>query len=183
MAAKNEIPIQQKIALGILLMIGLFMFYSKVYVPLKAKIKETQEVLEKKEAELADMRRIAGKLDKLEKEFIAIEAKLKLTERKLPKSEELPAFIRLITERASKYGMDVTNLRISSPKVDQYYITHIYSLSLSSDYHTFGSFFTEIVQLERIFNVRDVTFAPTVSDEGMSQLSASFSIVAYTSKE
>ncbi len=183
MPEKTKITSQQKVAIGILAVIGLIMFYTKVYAPMENKINESGQLLEKKAAELIDMRKKAQKLNELEAEFKVLGEQLKLAEKKLPLTRELPEIIRIITETATKYGMNVDNLRVSAPESAQYYIAHDYKLQLISDYHTFGRFFTEIVQLDRIFNIMNVIFSPVKSkEETDGELSASFSIVAYTSK-
>lgn len=179
---KTGIPLQQKVILGILAVAGLIMFYSKVYAPLQDKIKKSQELVEQKQAGLIDMKEKARQLDELEKEFKHLEVQLKLTETKLPKTKELPKFIRLITEAATRYGMNVDNLKVSAPAGSQYYTTHTYGLKLNSDYHTFGRFFAEIVQMDRIFNIKDVVFSPVTAGETEEELAVSFSVVAYTAK-
>ena len=183
MAEKKEIPLQQKVVIGVMALVGLVMFYSKVYSPLQGKINEAREQLKSKNTELSEMKKKAQQLDKLEKEFASLGTKLIETEAKLPKTEELPRFIRLITETASKYGMNVDNLKVEATSVSQYYVTHSYRFRLESDYHTFGKFFTEIVQMERIFNVKDIKFSPAASETGGEKLSAEFSVVAYTANQ
>lgn len=184
MALETGATKQQKIILGILAVAGLYMFYSKVYAPIGDKIKETRETLKKKSSQLADMRVKAQQLEVLEQELKLLEEHLKKTEKRLPKSEEIPKFIRTITDTAAKYGMEVKSLSIGGAQGSQYYTTHSYGLQLISDYHTFGKFFAEIGQMDRIFNIHNLTLNPAggmAEEEG--QLSARFSIIAYTAKQ
>lgn len=180
----GQITKQQKIAIGIIGIIGLFMFYSKVYAPLGDKIKKEEETLEKKQTELEEMKIKAQKLDLLEKEFKLLLVHLKFVEEKLPKTEELPKFIRTITDTAAKYGMDVTSLKIAARKGSQYYTSHPYGMNLESDYHTLGAFFTEVAQLERIFNISNLKMTPnrTAKKGSEIQLNATFSLIAYTAQ-
>lgn len=174
---------QQKIIMGILAAVGLFMFYQKVYMPLEEDIKKASEELEKKQAELVDLRRKAAQLDKLEKEIELIKEYSKVLEKKLPKTRELPEFIRNITEKATKYGMNLNNLKVESPSASSHYVRHEYKMDLTSDFHNFGKFFTEIVNQERVFGIKDVLFVPSQDSESLKEaLNVSFSILAYTSK-
>ncbi|MFH1415723.1 MAG: type 4a pilus biogenesis protein PilO [Elusimicrobiota bacterium] len=184
MAQRKPITNQQKVVIAVLIAAGMFMFYKKIYAPLQVKIQATRETLEKKEAELENMKRKARELAKLEKEYKLLAEKLKETEKRLPKTTELPKFIRTITDIAGKYGMDVDNLSVMAPSSSEYYVTYSYKMALSSDYHTFGRFFTEIINLERLFNMRDVIFTLAgTSSESTVMLSVSFTLVTYTSKE
>ena len=178
----GKVTNQQKVVLGVLAVIGLIFFYSKVYAPMGDKIKESQEVLQKKSAELQDTQIKAQQLDVLEEELKLLEEQLKIIEKKLPKTEEIPKFIKMITDIAAKYGMDVKTLDIPGPQASAYYVTHPYGMNLESDYHTFGHFFSEIGQLDRIFNIKDLNLTPLAGEEGEGRLNASFTIVAFTSK-
>ncbi|MGM0441382.1 MAG: type 4a pilus biogenesis protein PilO [Elusimicrobiota bacterium] len=179
----GEVTKQQKIILAVLGVIGLFYLYSNVYAPMTDKIEDAQKTLEKKKSELREMRLQAQQLDTLEKEFELLESQLKETEKKLPKTKELPQFIEGITDTAAKFGMGVKTITVSSKESSEYYQTHPYGLKLAANYHTLGAFFTEIAQMERIFNIKNVTFSPKVNEEGEDVLEANFQIVAYTFKE
>ena len=176
----GEVTQQQKIVLGVLAVIGLIFFYSKVYAPMGGRINDARQTLQEKEVQLRDMQIKAQQLDSLEKEFNLLEQQLEVTEKRLPRTRELPEFIRTITRTVEKYNMDVDNLRPGSPSEGQYYMTHPYSLSLQNDYHTLGRFFTEIAQLDRIFNITGLNLTEVASEEGQENLNASFSIIAYT---
>ncbi|MDA3793444.1 MAG: type 4a pilus biogenesis protein PilO [Elusimicrobia bacterium] len=180
----GNITQQQKIVLGVLAVVGLIFFYSKVYAPMGGKIKDAKKILQEKQAELGDMKIKAQQLDVLEKEFKLLEEQLKVTEKKLPKTKELPELIRTITKTVEKYNMEVDTLRPGGGSGGQYYMTYPYSLSLATDYHTFGRFFSEIAQLDRIFNIKNLNITTGGSSEdGERSLRASFSIVAYTFKQ
>jgi type IV pilus assembly protein PilO len=180
--ATQEIPKQQKIALAVLALIGLYMFYTKAFVPMQEKINKAQEQLEKKQAELDDMKRTAAQLGKLEKRYKQVEEYLKIAETRLPKTEELPTFLKTVTDMAVKYNMNVDNLRVKPAGESTYYVSHPYSLTLQSDFHNFGRFFNEIVQLERIININDVVFTLAESADAEESIQASFDIVTYTAK-
>lgn len=178
----GKVTNQQKVVLGVLAVIGLIFFYSKVYAPMGDKIKVSQEVLQKNRAELQDMQIKAQQLDVLEAELKLLEGQLKIIEKKLPKTEEVPKFIRTITDTAAKYGMDVKTLSIPGPQASAHYVTHPYGMNLQSDYHTFGRFFSEIGQFDRIFNIKNLNLSPAGGEEEEGDLTANFLIVAFTSK-
>lgn len=177
----GEITKQQKIVLAILGVIGLIFLHSKLYAPMSGRIKNAQITLQEKVTKLTDMRMKSEQLPELEKQLEILTEHLKKTEKRLPKTEEIPAFIKLITGIAARHGMEVKTLTIPGAQASQYYIMHPYGMNLLADYHTFGRFFTEIGQLDRIFNIENLTLTPA-GGEIEGQLNASFSLVAFTFK-
>ncbi len=184
MALKTgEVTKQQKVVLGILGVIGLIFLYSRFYVPMGYSIKDARSTLQNKIAKLGDMRMKSEQLPELEKQLEILAEHLKKTEKKLPKTEEIPTFIKLITRIAERHGMEVKTLSILGTLASQYYIMHPYEMNLQADYHTFGRFFAEIGQLDRIFNIENLTLNLAGGDtevEGL--LNANFTLVAFTFK-
>ncbi|MBN2406703.1 MAG: type 4a pilus biogenesis protein PilO [Elusimicrobia bacterium] len=184
---KTQITQQQKIVLGILGAVGLFMLYSKVYAPLGGKIKAAEDELSAKQAKLADMRKKANRLDKLEKEYRDLEDLLKEIEKRLPKDNEVPALIKTITDTAQKYNMEVRTFKESAAseksliKSDKFYEPYPYDMEFTADYHTLGAFFTEIARLERIFNIGKMDMVPVKNSE--KDVQVKFTLVTYTFKE
>ncbi len=181
MAQKKEVPRQQKIALGVLALIGLYMLYSNYYAPLSGDIRRAEDTLREKRDRLADMRVKAADIGVLEKELEMLKSQLSETEEQLPQTEELPGFIRLITRTASKYGMDIQVLSMAGVSSEEHYNEHRYGVELTSDYHTLASFFAEVGGLDRVFNIRNLSLAPSENPEnGDLLLDASFILAAFT---
>jgi len=179
----GQVTKQQKIMLAVLAVAGLYMLYTKAFAPLGDKIKASMEQLQKKEAELMDMRMQAQQLDLLEKELKLFEEYLKKTEEKLPKTEEIPQLIRIITETAAKYGIDVEVLNKINETNSKYYTIHPYGMEFESDFHTIGRLFSEIGQLERIFSINDASFEISKDEKEKNSVKVKFMLLGYTFKQ
>ncbi|MFW6134266.1 MAG: type 4a pilus biogenesis protein PilO, partial [Elusimicrobiota bacterium] len=63
-----------------------------------------------------------------------------------------------------------------------YYMIHPYGMQLQSDYHTLGNFFAEIGQMDRVFNIKNLSMNLS-GEESEKKLSSGFSILTYTFKQ
>jgi len=185
MAEKQPVPKEQKIALAVLGVIGLYMLYSNYFAPMSGKIADAENSLSDKETELAEMRSRAAEINVLQEELKLYEELLAETEDKLPVNEELPQFIRSITALASRYNMELRVLNMAGVRQGEYYNSHIYGMNLVSEYHNLARFFAELGQMERIMNVRNLSLSPFVdgADESETLLDANFQLVAFTFKK
>ncbi|NLB35349.1 MAG: type 4a pilus biogenesis protein PilO [Elusimicrobia bacterium] len=185
MAEKQPVPREQKIALAILGLIGLYMLYSNFFAPMGGKITAAEKKLSDKESELLEMRPRAAEINVLQEELKLYEELLAETEDKLPVSEELPQFIRSITALAARYDMDLRVLNMLGVEQGEYYNSHVYGMRLVSDYHNLARFFAELGQMERIMNVKNLSMEPFVDGENEydNLLEANFQLVAFTFKK
>ncbi len=184
MAEAKPVPKEQKIFLGIVAIVGLFMFYKKAYVPQGRQIKELKKQIKSKRDEIERIKRKVARMAELEAEFERLKGDVAEAEKKLPKSEELPELIRGITAIGAKHGIEIDNLKISSVISKKFYQEHQYNFSITSTYHKIAQFFADICQEERIMTVRDLKLVPgTSKTTGNPQMRAMFTLVVYTYKE
>ncbi|MCD6311194.1 MAG: type 4a pilus biogenesis protein PilO [Elusimicrobia bacterium] len=182
MADAQPVPQEQKIALAVLVVVGLFMFYKKAYMPQGKQIKELTKKIEDTNRKIVDIKRKVAKMAQLEADYEVLKTKVAEAEKQLPKSEELPELIRSITKIGSKHGIAIDNWRISSVLPRQYYKEHTYSFAVKSSYHKAAQFFVDICQRERIMTVRNIKITPSADAAG-NDMGVSFTLVVYTYKE
>jgi len=183
MAESKPIPKEQKIFLGVLALVGLYMFYGKVWKPQGALIKELKENIEKTNKDIILIKGKIAKMKQIEAEFVRLQGEMAEAEKKLPKLEELPELIREITATGSGHGIEIDNLNIASVATKQSYKEHNYRFSITASYHKIAQFFTDICQKERIMTVKNLNLAPSGGPEGISEMRATFTLVVYTYKE
>jgi len=181
MAESKPIPKEQKIFLGVIALVGLYMFYGKVWKPQGARIKELRTNIDTKRNEIIKIKKDIAGMKKIEAEFVRLQGEIAEAEKKLPKSEELPKLIREITATGSSHGIEIDNLRIASVAPRQSYEEHNYHFSITASYHKIAQFFTDICQKERIMMVKDLNLAPSGAE--ISEMRAAFTLVVYTYKE
>jgi len=182
MAEAQPVPKEQKIALGVIAVVGLFMFYKKAYMPQGKQIKELTKKIEDTNRKIVNIKKKVAGMAQLEADYEVLKTKVEAAEKQLPKSEELPDLIRSITKIGSKHGIEIANWRISSVLPRQYYKEHTYSFAVQSSYHKAAQFFVDICQRERIMTVKDVKITPSSTVAG-NDMGVSFTLVVYTYKE
>ncbi|MCD6413638.1 MAG: hypothetical protein J7L54_05795, partial [Elusimicrobia bacterium] len=69
MAEAKPVPKEQKIFLGIIVLVGLFMFYKKAYVPQGRQIKQLKKQIKEKRDEIERIKRKIARMAELEAEF------------------------------------------------------------------------------------------------------------------
>jgi type IV pilus assembly protein PilO len=181
MAESQAIPKDQKIALAVLAVVGLFMFYKKAYLPQGKQIKELTKQISDTNVKIEDIKRKVARMAQLEADYELLKTKVAEAEKQLPKSEELPELIRSITKLGSKHGIEIDNWRIGAVLPRQYYKEHTYSFAVQASYHKAAQFFVDICQRERIMTVKDVKITP--AGEAGGEMNVSFTLVVFTYKE
>ena len=182
MAEAKPIPKEQKVVLGIMVAVGLFMFVKKAYIPQGAEIKQLKTQIKQTKKKTADIKEKIAHMSEIEAEFKVLQLEVKEAEKQLPKSEELPGLIRSITKLGEKHGIDIDNFRIGAVISKQYYQEHTYNFTVRSSYHNSAQFFTDICQRERIMTVKDIKLSPSSAKGGEQGMSVYFVLVVYTYK-
>ncbi|MFB0527166.1 MAG: type 4a pilus biogenesis protein PilO [bacterium] len=176
---------QQKIMLGILVVIVFFMFYKYAYGPLEIKLKKVKNELVAKREKLAVTRERAGRLDQLKTDYELLKVKVEEAEKKLPREKEIPRLLREITDAGRKFKIDIPNFQPRTEEQQKYYISHPFAMTIQTKYHDLAYFLAEIGQYERILHVRNLRLAPMARKEGekLRGISADFQLYTYTFKE
>jgi len=182
MAEAKPVPKEQKVALAIIGIIGLYMFYTRAYAPQGKQIKELKKKIESNCKKIEDIKIKIRRMAQIEAEFEKLKGRVKEAEKKLPKSEELPGLIRRITDIGKKYNIEIDNLQIGSLVSKQYYQEHLYNFRIKANYHKIAQFFTDVCQEERIMTVRDIRLTPVSADKESGELEGTFVLVVYTYK-
>jgi len=180
MAETKPISKEGKIFMGVLAVVGIFMFYGKVWKPQGNKIKELKKNIDDTRKEIDKVREDIAGMKEIEAEFAKLKLKVAEAEKKLPREEELPQIIRDITATGSTHNIEIDNLRIAAVVPKQFYEEHHYNFSISASYHKLAQFFTDICQKERIMTVKDLKLAPAGGSEATPDLQTTFTLIVYT---
>ena len=179
---KQKVTQTQKIMLGILAILFLFVLYKYFYSPLKVKISKAKHSLTKRQNELKSLQRKIANIEELREEFQLMQQQLKKIETLLPLERELPKIIRTITTVGREYGIDITTFRPQRKKTQPYYDIYAYRINFTTNYHNLALFLSKIGKLKRIINEEDLSINASTTRKG-STVSTSFLIDVYTLKE
>jgi len=176
--------IQKHLIILVMLIAGLsFGYYSYLLTPLNAKYKASLSKLQSVESKLADTKRKALELPKLQLGMQYLEMEVADLEKLLPKEKELPGLIRIVTKTASKYQLKITNITPGPIIAQPNYNEIPFQMTIQGSYHSLAYFLNEIGQESRILSVKNLVFtsvAPT--KESSDTLNVNCTLIAYTFK-
>ena len=175
---------RQKLLLaGMVLVLGGYFGFTKIYQPKSAAVME----LEARLSNLQMQNRTAQALTsaegrtEVERQLGAYRNQLTTVEGLIPSSEELPDLLDAISAEAQRTGVDLALIQPVGATAEQFYTRRSYELAVLGSYHAIGSFLTEIASLPRI--VTPTTLDLTVEGETEAgrepRLQAKFAIETY----
>ena len=173
-------PKQQQIAaVAAIAIIGFGYAHVRFFwLPVSDRIKKAQEDIQVVEGKIAKAKAQAARLPQLERELVILNQQAADAETRLPKTKDVPAVIDTISGLARKYKVDLANLTPSAPKTAPFFIEVPYALSFSGTYHDVGRFLAAVALEQRIFNVRNVTYARAAEDK----LTVNLTLLSYQYK-
>ena len=158
MAIDLKNPNTQKIALGIIALLGLtYGWYAYIFSPNQDKIAEKQTTLEELETKVQQARMKAAGLAKLKEEAIQLWAQYKAIEPLLPNKHEVTAFLSEMQRAAYSSGVQVTALIPQKTEAVDFYVKNPYRVSILGNYHNFGRFLARVANFPFITSVSEVT--------------------------
>lgn len=180
--AKKEIDKKQQnmIAIGILAVAVIFVFYKFIYTPMDIKARKLQNEITQKREKLMQTQQKAMKLDKLEAEFALLKDELAEVGKRLPRETRIPELVRLISSVGQKHGINISNLSPLNAEKKQYYSIYPFETSIVTKYHNLGFFLADMVQQERIITVKNLELAVKSDANKGIGVTARFILCAYS---
>lgn len=184
MAIKFELPqltnAQKKnLAAGFAMLAVFFYMYLKfVWLPWSHRIAEDRQQTKDVKNKIETAKGEAKHLDILDKELKALDAQTVDAERRLPKTRDLPTVFDTLNRFAQKYRVQLNSFSPGAVTTKTYFIEIAYQISLTGRYHDVGRYLAALSTAERIYNIKDVTFAGGGSDE-KAKLTVNFTLLAY----
>ena len=80
--------------------------------------------------------------------------------RQLPSDTEIPGLIEDITLVGLENGLEFTSIDLQPEVVHEFYIEKPIQIVVSGDYHSLGSFVSDVSDLSRIVTLHDFTISP-----------------------
>lgn len=150
----------------VLLAILAYLFYSYVYEPRAARIKELDQQISSLQTRLAEGRRIAARLDILKKEYQELTERMEFIEVLLPKEKDIPDFLVLLQDTMDEYNIDFTNFSPQNlvQEQDAIYARLPISMTYNANYFETIRFLDRLENFPRIVDVRDLKLNPSSED-------------------
>ncbi|MCI0410079.1 MAG: type 4a pilus biogenesis protein PilO [Acidobacteria bacterium] len=177
-----NVPLKQRIALAILLLILVAFGYWRVF--LKGAWEERSRAraeLFRLKTEAEQTRRIAAQRTQLEQEVKLLEARLNRAVLQLPEEKEIPALLTRVARLGRETDLLVTLFKPGNPVPKEFYTEVPVQVKAVGTYHNLGMLFERLGKMERIVNVADLTIRPAGKDQKAgATIQAEFGLVTYT---
>lgn len=177
---KFKLTNQHKAVIGVVVVIGIVIFYLQAIKPINIQIGSKKEELRGLQEKLEQAKAIAARRAQLEAEIADIQLAIKQTEKKLPTTKEIPQFLRDITAAADRLGIVIATFSPQQTKEQQYYLEIPISLNISTSFHRLAEFLADIGQYERIIKAENIQFTPKISAENpYTTVNINFRLITY----
>ncbi len=174
---------QNLIVLAILISGFSFVYFKYLVAPLNDKYNDNLKKLIQVESKLADTKRKALELPKLQADMKNLEQEVADLEKLLPKDKEIPALLRTVTKVAQKYQLKITNITPGTIVSQANYNEIPFQMTIQGTYHAVAYFLCDIGQESRILSVKNVNFtALTPSKDNPNTVNVTCVFLAYTFK-
>jgi len=152
-----KLPTNQKIALMLLIFIGLGAFYYFVlYQPQMKTLKAEQDKLADLTKQIQENKKIADNLPKYKKDFEQLKADLDSALTELPNQKEIPTLLTSITSKGKDAGLDFLVFRPKPEEPKDFYSAVPVDIVVSGSYYNVANFFVAVGNLPRIVNISNV---------------------------
>ncbi len=174
MAALNEqvdkivkAPIQQKLGVMALLMIGLTTAnYFLAVDPAREQFNSKKKELATNDAELVKMQAIANNIGQFRKDKETLERCLTQALTELPNETNMDELVHSLSEMGNKSGLSIGKIEPQAEANQGFYNSIPLAMSVTGNYHEIAVFFDAISRLPRIVNVAGLHFAaPRMKNE------------------
>ena len=184
-------PKIQRLLIAALLGLGiLYVFFGTSYLPItfpaqRVEIQKLAEESEKLNRELERANLIVGNMAKLEREFEYLHRQWAVAQDLLPEDNEISALLRQITAAGTQSGLEFVRFAPQPAIGHGFFTENPVDVEVEGSYHQVGSFISQLSNLNRIINVRNLNLKgvkPT--DQGKPEnrhtVATTMEIVAYS---
>jgi type IV pilus assembly protein PilO len=155
------------------------------YFPNIEKIKKDIEsktvVLNDLNAEIDRGRALREKLPALEREIKGLEAQLEQLKQIMPPDRIDSQIVSQTETLAGRSRLDILTLSPGRHVKKEFYNEYPITFNVKANYHDLGLFFARLAELQRIFNVQQITMKQELSPQ--SSIAANFKAVTYIYRE
>lgn len=170
----------RNIVIGVVLIGGiLFLYWKFDYSKNSANISTLKADYEKLNTQVEEARKVASRKAEYEAKLKILEKQLEIANTMLPDSSDYKSVINRITLLANKNNIKINKLGPKSPISGADYSTLSYDLDVSGTYNSIALFLTDLGNLNRIYQVSDISVDPLRNPEGDYTVSSKFMVKTY----
>jgi len=182
---KNLPPYQKMLALGLVVILIVAMFFWFFYLPKNNQIVGLQNDIAKLQGEISINRAKVEKLDQLKRENAELEAQLAQKKEQLPPEAEVASLLKQVSDLGLRVGLD---FKLWKPQPKKENSSGLYSeipvdVEIGGGYHTIATFFDSVSKLPRIVNITNIKMGNTHVERGRLTIQTAFVATAFAAAE
>lgn len=174
---------QQKIVvLLVMVVLGVYMYYTQLLKPTLIKIKDDQVKYEDLKAKIETAERQARRLPAMREELDRLQVDLSNLEKQLPKDKDVPNIIRILTREAAQENLTFVRLAPKPTTKREFFDVIPFDVTFTGPLHAFTRFLASMGQEDRIFQAQGINLSPAGSPTdggGVQNLSITLTILTY----
>lgn len=183
-AAFKTVPMNQKIALMVLLLGGIGAgFYYLVEDPQQQSIQVLRTAVEKLDKEITVNNEKVKNLEALKKMNAELEVQLVKIQEHLPPESEAATLLKQLTDLGTRIGLSLKSWKPGSRKENpsKLFVELPANVEMTGGYHTLALFFDRISKLPQIINVSKIKMGAGKVEKDRVSVQATFQITAFAS--
>jgi type IV pilus assembly protein PilO len=163
-----ERPAKQKLGILIVTIILLSaLYYSFLYSPQADQLAKLSDSVEIAQNEKKVKTQKSANLLRLRKDLQQLDAELRKAVAQLPDKKEIAELLSGISAKAQQVGLDVLLFRPRPEAFQDFYAEVPVDITVKGSFHNTVSFFDEVGRLNRLVNIDNIGFKPTVNGDNI----------------
>jgi type IV pilus assembly protein PilO len=163
-----ERPAKQKLGILIVTIILLSaLYYSFLYSPQADQLAKLSDSVEIAQNEKRVKTQKSANLLRLRKDLQQLDAELRKAVAQLPDKKEIAELLSGISAKAQQVGLDVLLFRPRPEAFQDFYAEVPVDITVKGSFHNTVSFFDEVGRLNRLVNIDNIGFKPTVNGDNI----------------
>ncbi len=158
--------------------IGAVAFFA-YFKPKDQELKSLRTERVKLEQEVQDLKVKKQQLDQIETELAGMKAKLKELEVIIPEKKEIADILRKIQQLAFDARLEIIKFAPRGETKKEFYAEWPIPIEVTGNYHNLATFFDQLSNFSRIFNVADFSIHSLGSQTDATTISSSFTAKTY----
>jgi len=163
-----ERPAKQKLGILVVTIILLSaLYYSFLYRPQADQLAKLSDSVEIAQNEKKVKTQKSANLLRLRKDLQQLDAELRKAVAQLPDKKEIAELLSGISAKAQQVGLDVLLFRPRPEAFQDFYAEVPVDITVKGSFHNTVSFFDEVGRLNRLVNIDNIGFKPTVNGDNI----------------
>ncbi|MBI5286029.1 MAG: type 4a pilus biogenesis protein PilO [Deltaproteobacteria bacterium] len=175
-----KLPLGKRLLLlAVVWLIVVGLYYSLLYSPKAAEVRELKTRLDEIQKKVDDSRNVAKDLPIFEKEKEGLDSQFKQALTLLPDTEEIPNLLESIGTAGKTSGLEILVFKPGARVPKGFYAEIPVEMKVEGRYDSLVLFFEKVSQMPRIVNLSGVSIGGVKEVKGESILSADFRAITF----